>query len=80
MGPSSSQITAVPLNDIEKRLMSLDESSLENEIRNLNDDLSIDSYVHNEPPETLVTAINLGVKNFNWTEERISEILQNQFA
>ena len=68
------------MNDIEKRLMSLDESSLENEIRNLNDDLSIDSYVHNEPPETLVAAINLGVTQFNWTEERISEILQNQFA
>ena len=80
VGPPSSQINAVPMNDIEKRLMSLDESSLENEIRNLNDDFSIDSYVHNEPPETLVAAINLGVKNFNWTEERISEILQNQFA
>ncbi|MBT7681804.1 MAG: hypothetical protein HN668_09625, partial [Nitrospina sp.] len=45
-------------------------------IRALNDDFSLDSYVQSEPPETLLAAVNVGREKFGWTDEKFGEIIQ----
>ena len=66
----------VPSSDIEKRFLSLDEKELVRNIRALNDDFTMDSYVHSEPPETLLAAVNVGREKFGWTDEKFGEIIQ----
>jgi len=73
---SSSLQGQVPSSDIEKRFLSLDEKELVRNIRVLNDDFTIDSYVHSEPPETLLAAVNVGREKFGWTDEKFGEIIQ----
>jgi hypothetical protein len=75
IGSPSLQAQA-PLCDIEKRFLSLDEKELVRNIRALNDDFTMDSYVHNEPPETLLAAVNVGREKFGWTDEKFGEIIQ----
>ncbi|MBT7682383.1 MAG: hypothetical protein HN668_12570 [Nitrospina sp.] len=66
----------VPSSDIEKRFLSLDEKELVRNIRALNDDFTMDSYVHSEPPETLLAAVSVGREKFAWTDEKFGEIIQ----
>ena len=73
---SSSQDEEAPLDNIEKRFLSLDESDLVKEIWALNDDFSVDSFVHNDPPEFLIAALNVGRSKFGWHDERVREIIQ----
>ena len=73
----SYQDKATPLDSIEKRFLSLDEKDLEKEIRELNDDFSVDSFVHNEPPEFLVAALNVGRSKFGWHDEKVMDIIQH---
>ncbi len=73
---SSSQYEVAPLDNIEKRFLSLDESDLVKEIWALNDDFSVDSFVHNDPPEFLIAALNVGRSKFGWHDERVREIIQ----
>ena len=42
----------------------------------LNDDFSVDSWVHNDPPEYLVAALNVGKNQFGWADEKVREIIQ----
>lgn len=72
----SSQEGVDSLDSIEGRFLSLDENDLEKEIRTLNDDFSVDSFVHNEPPELLVAALNAGRTKFGWSDKRVMEIIQ----
>ena len=72
----SSKDEAVSLASIEERFQSLDESDLVKEIGALNDDYSLDSCVHNDPPEFLIAALNVGRKKFDWHDERVMEIIQ----
>ena len=76
VGLPSSQDQEAPLDDIEKRFLSFDENELMKNIRALNDDFSVDSYVHSEPPETLLAALNVGREKFGWTDEKFREIIQ----
>jgi hypothetical protein len=76
VGLPSSQDQEAPLNDIEKRFLSLDEKELERNIRALNDDFSVDSFVQCEPPETLLAAVSVGREKFGWTDEKFGEIIQ----
>ena len=72
----SSEDEAASLNNIEKRFLFLDENALTREIRALNDDFSMDSFVHNDPPEFLIAALNVGKNKFGWHDERVREIIQ----
>ena len=72
----SLQDEVAPLDNIEKRFLSLDESDLTREIRALNNDFSVDSWVHNDPPEFLIAALNVGRNKFGWHDERVREIIQ----
>ena len=74
---SSSQDEEAPLDNIEKRFLSLDESDLVKEIWALNDDFSVDSFVHNDPPEFLIAALNVGRNKFGWHDEKVREIIQH---
>ena len=74
---SSSEDMEFLLDDIEKRFLSYDESDLVKEVQNLNNDFSIDSYVHNEPPEILVAALNVGRNKFSWNDEKVMEIIRH---
>lgn len=74
--PASSHDEVVPLDNIEKRFLSLDESDLTREIRVLNNDFSVDSWVHNDPPEFLIAALNVGRNKFGWHDARVREIIQ----
>ena len=74
--PASSQDKVVPLDNIEKRFLSLDESALVKEIGVLNNDFSVDSWVHTDPPEFLIAALNVGRNKFGWHDERVKEIIQ----
>jgi hypothetical protein len=65
-----------PQDNIEKRFLSHDESNLVKEIRALNNDFSVDSFVHNEPPEFLVAALNVGRSKFGWNDKKVMEIIQ----
>jgi hypothetical protein len=76
VGVPSSKDQEAPLNNIEKRFLSHDESSLVKEIRVLNNDFSVDSFVHNEPPEFLVAALNVGRNKFGWNDKKVMEIIQ----
>ncbi|MDA0692622.1 MAG: hypothetical protein O3C58_12250 [Nitrospinae bacterium] len=71
----SSKGEAVSLNEIEKRFLSFDENKLVKEIRTLNDDFSVDSWVHNDPPEYLIAALNVGKNKFGWADEKVREII-----
>ena len=42
----------------------------------LNNDFSVDSFVHNEPPEFLVAALNVGRSKFGWNDKKVMEIIQ----
>ena len=44
-------------------------------IRALNDDFSVDFYVHSAPPETLLSAFNVGREKFGVTDEKFREII-----
>jgi hypothetical protein len=70
------QDQGAPLSDVEKRFLSFDEDELVKNIRALNDDFSVDSYVQSEPPETLLAAINVGREKYGWTDEKFGEIIQ----
>jgi len=72
----SSKDEAVSLASIEERFQSLDESDLVKEIVALNDDYSLDSCVHNDPPEFLIAALNVGRNNFDWHDEKVLKIIQ----
>lgn len=72
----SSKREAVSFHEIEKRFLSLDENKLIEEIRTLNDDFSVDSWVHNDPPEYLVAALNVGKDQFGWADEKVRKIIQ----
>ena len=72
----SSKDEAVSLASIEERFQSLDESDLVKEIVALNDDYSLDSCVHNDPPEFLIAALNVGRNNFDWHDEKVMKIIQ----
>jgi hypothetical protein len=72
----SSEDEAASLNNIEKRFLFLDENALTREIRALNDDFSMDSFVHNDPPEFLIAALNVGKNKFGWHDEKVREIIQ----
>ena len=74
--PASSQDKVVPLDNIEKRFLSLDESALVKEIGVLNNDFSVDSWVHTDPPEFLIAALNVGRNKFGWHDARVKEIIQ----
>jgi hypothetical protein len=76
IGSPSSLQDQVPSSDIERRFLSLDEKELIRNIRALNDDFTMDSYVHSEPPETLLAAVNVGREKFGWTDEKFGEIIQ----
>ena len=73
----SSEDQEAPLDNIENRFLSLDESDLVKEIEALNDDFSVDSHVHNDPPEFLIAALNVGKNKFGWRDERVREIIQH---
>ena len=72
----SSKDEAVSLASIEERFQSLDESDLVKEIVTLNDDYSLDSCVHNDPPEFLIAALNVGRNKFDWHDEKVLKIIQ----
>ena len=72
----SSKDEAVSLASIEERFQSLDESDLVKEIVALNDDYSLDSCVHNDPPEFLIAALNVGRNKFDWHDEKVLKIIQ----
>ena len=74
--PASSHDEVVPLDNIEKRFLSLDESALVKEIGVLNNDFSVDSWVHTDPPEFLIAALNVGRNKFGWHDARVKEIIQ----
>ena len=74
---SSSEDMEFLLDDIEKRFLSYDESDLVKEVQSLNNDFSVDSYVHNEPPELLVAALNVGRNKFSWNDEKVMEIIRH---
>jgi len=72
--PSSQDVA--PLDDIEQRFLSLDESALVKEIGVLNNDFSVDSWVHTDSPEFLIAALNVGRNKFGWHDARVKEIIQ----
>ena len=76
IGVPSSKDQEAPLDNIEKRYLSHDEGDLVKEIRMLNNDFSVDSFVHNEPPEFLVAALNVGRSKFGWNDEKVMKIIQ----
>ena len=76
-GVPSSKAQEAPMDNIEKRFLSLDESDLVKKIGALNDDFSVDSLVHNDPPEFLIAALNVGRNKFGWHDERVREIIQH---
>jgi hypothetical protein len=76
VGVPSSKDKEAPLGNIEKRFLSHDESTLVKEIRVLNDDFSVDSFVHNEPPEFLVAALNVGRSKFGWDDKKVMAIIR----
>ena len=55
IAPTQNQVNS--LHDFEKRFLSYDEDELAKKIMILNDDFSVNSFVHNEPPETLVYVV-----------------------
>ena len=77
VGVPSSEDQEAPLDNIEKHFLSLDESDLVKKIGALNDDFSVDSLVHNDPPEFLIAALNVGRNKFGWHDERVREIIQH---
>ena len=77
VGSPASKDEVPPLDNIEKRFLSLDESDLLKKIWSLNDDFSMDSSVHNDPPEFLIAALNVGRNKFGWRDERVREIIQH---
>jgi len=42
----------------------------------LNNDFSVDSWVHTDPPEFLIAALNVGRNKFGWHDARVKEIIQ----
>ena len=76
VGVPSSKDQEAPLDNIERRFLSHDESDLVKEIQALNNDFSVDSFVHNEPPEFLVAALNVGRSKFDWDDKKVMEIIR----
>ena len=76
VGVASSKDQESPLSNIERRFLSHDESDLIKEIRALNNDFSVDSFVHNEPPEFLIVALDVGRSKFGWDDKKVMEIIQ----
>ena len=76
VGVASSKDQESPLDNIAKRFLSLDENDLTREIQALNNDFSVDSFVHNEPPELLIAALDVGRSKFGWDDKKVMEIIQ----
>jgi hypothetical protein len=76
VGVPSSKDQEDPLDNVEKRFLSLDENDLTREIKALNNDFSVDSFVHNEPPEFLVAALNVGRSKFDWDDKKVMELIR----
>ena len=76
VGVASSKDQESPLSNIERRFLSHDESDLIKEIRALNNDFSVDSFVHNEPPEFLIVALDVGRSKFGWDDKKVMEIIK----
>ena len=74
--PPSSEEREVSSPDIEKPFLSLDETELIKSIGQLYNDFSVDSCVHNEEPEILVAAVNVGRDKFGWDDKKIMAIMK----
>ena len=74
--PPSSEEREVSFPDIEKPFLSLDETELIKSIGQLYNDYSVDSCVHNEEPEVLLAAINVGRGKFGWDDKKIMAIMK----
>jgi hypothetical protein len=77
VGVASSKDQESPLDNIAKRFLSLDENDLTREIQALNNDFSVDSFVHNEPPELLIAALDVGRSKFGWDDKKVMDIIRH---
>ena len=73
---ASSEDSKVSLSEIKKPFLSLDEMELIKSIGQLYNDYSVDSCVHNEAPEVLVAAVNVGRDKFGWDDKKIMAIMK----
>ena len=74
--PPSSEDREASFPDIENSFLSLDETELIKSIGQLYNDFSVDSCVHNEEPEVLIAAINVGRDKFGWDDKKIMAIMK----
>ena len=74
--PPSSEDREASFPDIENSFLSLDETELIKSIGQLYNDFSVDSCVHNEEPEVLIAAFNVGRDKFGWDDKKIMAIMK----
>jgi len=74
--PPSSEDREAFFPDIENSFLSLDETELIKSIGKLYNDYSVDSCVHNEEPEVLLAAVNVGRDKFGWDDKKIMAIMK----